>query len=62
VQEVIEHFGGKARLAEALGVERAAVSHWLRYGLPARRAIQIERMTGGRFRARDIVGATDDAA
>jgi DNA-binding transcriptional regulator YdaS (Cro superfamily) len=58
VQDVIDHFGGKSRLAEALGVDRAAVSHWLRHGLPPWRAIQIERMTAGRFLARDIVGTT----
>lgn len=59
MQDVIEYFGSKAKLAEALGVERAAVSHWLRYGLPAQRAIEIERITRGWFRARDIVGKTN---
>lgn len=56
MKEIIEHFGGKARLAEALGVERSAVSLWLRHGLPPYRAIEIETLSDGKFKAADIVG------
>jgi len=56
MQEIIDHFGGNARLAEALGVERQAVTFWLRFGLPPHRAIEIERLTDGKFKALDIVG------
>ena len=61
MNEIIDHFGGKARLAEALGVERSAVSLWLRYGLPPARAIEIERLTDSKFRASDIVGLKGEA-
>lgn len=57
MREIIEHFGGKAALAKALEVERSAVSWWLREGLPSGRAVEIERITQGRFRAVDITGA-----
>lgn len=62
MKKVIEYFGGKAKLACALGVERAAVSWWLRNGLPANRAVQIERLTNGEFKAVDITGVTDGSA
>ncbi len=61
MQQIIDHFGGKAELARALQVERAAVSWWIRYGLPAQRAVQIERMTEGRFKAIDIMGSCFNA-
>lgn len=60
MDEIIKHFGGKAALAKALNVERSAVSWWLREGLPSRRAVQIERITGGMFKAIEIVGARTD--
>jgi DNA-binding transcriptional regulator YdaS (Cro superfamily) len=60
VHDVIKHFGGKSALADALGVDPAAVSWWLKNGLPALRAIQIETLTGGKFKAKDILGAKDD--
>ena len=60
MDEIIKHFGGKAALAKALNVERSAVSWWLREGLPSGRAVEIERMTGGIFKAIEIVGTRTD--
>ena len=60
MKDIIEHFGSKSALAEALDVERSAVSLWLRHGLPPHRAIEIERLTAGKFKALDIVGAKGD--
>lgn len=60
MEKIIEHFGSKVALAKALGVDPAAVSWWLQNGLPAFRAIQIEMVTQGKFKARDILGARDD--
>lgn len=57
IEKIIDHFGNQSRLAEALGVDRAAVCLWRRYGLPPSRAIQIEQVTGGAFKATEIVGA-----
>lgn len=55
MDEIIKHFGGRAKLAYALGVTPSAVTVWCRMGtLPANRAIQIERLSAGRFRAVDI--------
>ncbi len=54
--EVVEFFGSKSKLAGALGVGKSAVSHWIKAdALPPERAIQIEVMSGGRFKAADFV-------
>lgn len=52
----IESLGGDTALAAWLGVSRQAVSAWRRGArpIPPARAIQFERMTEGRIRARDL--------
>lgn len=59
-EELIIHFGSLANMARALGVTRVAVSLWGADGIPPQRAIQIERTTGGKFKAVDIEGAKRD--
>lgn len=60
LEQIIKHFGGKLALANALGVSPPAVSLWCQLGrIPPRRAIQIEEITAGKFKATDIAGATD---
>lgn len=44
--EVLRHFGGVGAVAHALGVKSSAVSQWGEL-VPARRAYEIERITGG---------------
>lgn len=57
IDRVIAHFGGKYRLANALDVSSSAVSIWVREGrFPPMRAIEIETLTDGKFKARDLVG------
>lgn len=56
IEKAVEHFGSQAKMAEALNVSRAAVSHWLRAeAFPPARAIQIEAMTAGAIKALDLV-------
>jgi len=63
IEEIIEWFGSKSKMAKRLGVDRSAVTHWQSKGnLPPLRAIQVERMTGGKFRAVDIMEADNDVA
>lgn len=53
---LIEFFGSQAEISRTLNVSDAAVSQWLSDGgLPAKRAIQIERITKGNFKAIDLV-------
>jgi DNA-binding transcriptional regulator YdaS (Cro superfamily) len=43
--------GGQSALAQLLGVTKSAISQWGDSGIPANRAVQIERMTSGKFKA-----------
>jgi DNA-binding transcriptional regulator YdaS (Cro superfamily) len=56
-EEVISYFGSVEKTAMACGVRGESVSYWGRMGIPPRRAIDIERLTEGRFKAQDIVGS-----
>lgn len=54
--DVIGHFGTRGKLAKALGVSRVAVSQFERQGyFPGVRAIQIEELTDGKFKAKDLI-------
>lgn len=55
LEEIFKHFGGQAALAEILGVDKSAVTQWKTDGMPAFRAVQIEKLTEGKFRAVDIL-------
>lgn len=55
IEAVIDWFGSQSECARKLGVNRAAVSQWMAEGgFPAARALQIESMSSGFFRAIDI--------
>lgn len=55
LDEVVDYFGSQVKLADALGVTQGAVSQWMsKGGLPAVRAVQIERLTDGKFKAVDF--------
>lgn len=54
IENILEHFGGVAKLAKVLRVSQPAVSQWRLNGIPANRAIEIERITDGKFKAVDI--------
>jgi hypothetical protein len=49
-QDAIDHFGGVAQLASALGCSSQAVSQWGNT-IPQGRAYQIESLTGGQLKA-----------
>ena len=46
--QIVGHFGGTPKLAKALGIQRQAIYQWDRK-IPELRALQIERLTDGRF-------------
>lgn len=54
LDEVIQHFGGRAALAEKLDVHPAAVTNWKTRGIPLAQAVKIEQLSGGRFKAKDL--------
>lgn len=54
--DVIAFFKSKSKLAEALGVERSAVTQWIRRNsLPAIRAVQIEQLSCGYFKTLEVM-------
>lgn len=60
MDELLKHFGGQAALAKALNVTRGAVCQWVTSGsIPAFRAIEIEQLTRGEFKAVDLVVGGD---
>jgi len=59
-EKIINHFETHANLARALGVSRVAVTLWGMQGIPPQRAIDIERITGGKFKAIDIEGVRNE--
>ena len=55
-KDIIKFFGSKSKLANALGVERSAVTQWIRRNaIPATRAVQIEQLSCGYFKTLDIM-------
>lgn len=55
-EEILEHFGGVAKLARLLGVSQPAVSQWRHNGISKSCAIKIERLSDGKFKAVNIIG------
>lgn len=49
-KDVIAHFGSGRAVAQALGISEEAVYQWGER-VPARRAYEIERITGGAMKA-----------
>lgn len=61
IEDIVKWFGSKSNMARTLGVDRSAVTHWVNKGaLPAYRAIQIESLTKGKFKAVDIMEVDND--
>ena len=56
IDELIEHFGSRKALYEALGVTRQCLSQYEKRGfIAAKQAIKIEEITNGKFKAKDLL-------
>ena len=61
IDKLVKHFGGQYRLAGALNVSSVAVHLWIKEGkLPPLRAIQVEELTKGEFKAKDLIGGSNE--
>ena len=59
IQDLIVHFGNQSELARRLSISPQAIQRWVSTNhLPIRRAIEIERITEGRIRLKDILHLT----
>jgi hypothetical protein len=55
IDDLLDHFGSQYRMAKELGVDRGAVSQWVKnHAIPPQRLIQLERLTEGKFKAVDL--------
>lgn len=56
-EKLFNHFGNQNKMAGELDVTTQAISQWVRDNkVPPARAIQIEHITKGVFKAVDLVG------
>ena len=61
MDKILEYFGGPAGLARALNVSPPAVSQWILAGRePAFRAIEIEVISYGKFKAVDMMKGAEE--
>ena len=54
IEDIFKHFGTKKALADKLGCVPQAITRWAQEGVPANAAIEIERITKGKFKAVNI--------
>lgn len=56
MKKLTKYFGGQAKLAGILGLSQGAISHWLtgRAKISPRDALKIEKMTKGKFTAKEL--------
>lgn len=55
-QRLLDHFGGRpSAVAAALGVKPQVVSNWRKRGFPPERALEIEEVTRGRIKAKEVL-------
>ena len=46
IDHLVKHFGSQKRLADAAGVTPQSVTKWKRTGVPPRRVLELERLSG----------------
>jgi DNA-binding transcriptional regulator YdaS (Cro superfamily) len=54
LEKAIEHQDGTANMAEKLGVSRQAINQWKTRGIPAERAVQIEKLLEGQVSRKQL--------
>ena len=55
-ERLVALFGSQAEVSRRLKIDRAVVSHWIKVGyVPARWAMEIERLTDGQIGAEDVL-------
>jgi DNA-binding transcriptional regulator YdaS (Cro superfamily) len=61
IEDVVQELGGCAVLARQIGVSTQAVWNWVYANkkIPPQRAIQIEALTNGKYKAAELVNAKD---
>jgi DNA-binding transcriptional regulator YdaS (Cro superfamily) len=47
IDKAIKYFGSQKKMGESLGITQQSVSDYRKFGVPAKRALEIERKTKG---------------
>lgn len=55
--DLIRHFGSQAAVARALQLQQPSVFEWKKKGVPEKRQLEIEQLTGGDLKAHPRVRA-----
>jgi len=55
VQKIASELGGIPILSKNLNVTRHAIYRWYKIGIPPARAIEIEKLTNGKFKASNLI-------
>lgn len=58
INDIIEHFGGVQATADVFNppISRQSVYKWVKFNrIPPKRAVEIEALSGGKFKAVDIL-------
>lgn len=55
LQLAIDYFGNQEKLAKALGIHAMTTTQWKKRGIPPKRAKQIEQVTNGQIKAKDLL-------
>jgi DNA-binding transcriptional regulator YdaS (Cro superfamily) len=54
IERAIEAAGGQTALAKALGIKTQAISQWKHNGVPAEKALAVERASGGKVKCHEL--------
>ena len=60
--KLVNHFGSQGAIADHYEVSGETVRLWKHNGLPANRALDFERETGGAVTIREVLESSRDAA
>ena len=56
-EDLIKHFGSQAAVAKAFGIQQPSVAEWKTRGVPEKRQLEAEQMTGGDMKAHPRIKA-----
>jgi DNA-binding transcriptional regulator YdaS (Cro superfamily) len=56
-EDLIQYFGSQAATAKAFGIQQPSVAEWKKRGVPERRQLEAEKITGGELKAHPRIRA-----
>lgn len=56
-EDLIQYFGSQAAVAKAFGIQQPSVAEWKKRGVPEKRQLEAEQLTGGEVKAHPRIKA-----